>query len=360
MIESDGLSLDDISRAAHDWRALLSSPDARDEDRRAFEAWLAADVRHEEAYDRAVTLWAAYDHLHKGDIDEDLMRPTAMERWSLLIERTRSILAARRLRFAAAAAAAVIIAVIAAPAILPVVSESGRPAAVSEQVIATYSTKTGETATVTLDDGTIATLGASTEIETALSGDALRVSLKSGAALFELSYDAVRPFSVEAGDLTAKALGTSFDVRNNGGVVRIAVADGEVEVAYPFFFFGWRTPLMTREKLAAGQQIAATVDDGLRGIQPIPADQVAAWRDDWLVYDDAPLKELIADADRYDSRRIMLEDGSRTLGKMTITGSFSGAHIDALLSMLSQAFPVTIDRSAADTVLIRPNGAIDD
>ena len=357
MIEDNGLSLDDISRAAHDWRALLSSPDAEDEDRRAFEAWLAADVRHEEAYDRAVTLWAAYDHLHKNDIDEDLMRPTAMERWSLLIERIRSTLAARRLRLAAAAVA---IAIIATPVILTVVSESEKPAAVSEPAIAMYSTETGETMTVTLDDGTKATLGALTEIETALSGDARRVLLKSGAAFFEVSHDEARPFSVRAGDLTAKALGTAFDVRNNGGVMRIAVADGEVEVAYPFVLFGWQTPLKTRETLEVGQQIAATVDDGLRSIQSVPADQVGAWRDDWLFYDDATLNELIADANRYDSRRIVLADGSRTLGKLTITGSFSGADIDAMLSMLSQSFPVTIDRRNAGTVLIRPSAAIDD
>ena len=357
MIEDNGLSLDDISRAAHDWRALLSSPDAKDEDRRAFQAWLSADIRHEEAYDRAVTLWAAYDHLRMDDIDEDLMRPTSMERWSLLIERTRSILAARRLRLAAVAT---VIAIIAAPVVMTVVSESERSAVVSDSAIATYSTETGETVTVTLDDGTIATLGASTEIETVLSADARRVLLKSGAAFFEVSHDEARPFSVEAGDLTAKALGTAFDVRNNGGVMRIAVADGEVEVAYPFFLFGWQTPLRTRETLEVGQQVAATVDDGLLNIQSIPADQVGAWRDDWLVYDDATLNELIADANRYDSRRIVLEDGSQTLGKLTITGSFSAAEIDAMLSMLSQTFPVTIDRSSAGRVLIRPNGAIDD
>lgn len=357
MIEDNGLSLDDISRAAHDWRALLSSPDAKDEDRRAFEAWLAADSRHEEAYDRAVTLWAAYDHLRKDDIDEDLMRPTAMERWFLFVEHARSILTARPLKLAAAAVA---IAVIAAPVILTAVSESEQPAGVSETAVATYSTKTGETVTVTLDDGTIATLGALTEIETALSGDARRVLLKSGAALFVVSHDEARPFSVRAGDLTARALGTAFDVRNNGGVARIAVADGEVEVAYPFFFFGWQTPLKTRKQLEVGQQIAATAEDGLRSIQSIPADQVGAWRDNWLVYDGAPLNELIADANRYNSRRIVLEDGSRTLGKLTITGSFSGTDIDAMLSMLSQSLPVTIDRSSADRVLIRPNDAVDD
>ena len=356
MIEDNGLPLDDISRAAHDWRALLSSPDAKDEDRRAFEAWLAADIRHEEAYDRAVTLWAAYDHLHRDDIEEDLMRPTAMERWSLSIERACSTLAARPLKLAAAAA---VIAVFATPVILTVVPESEQPAGVSEPAIATYSTKTGETVTVTLDDGTVATLGALTEIETALSGDARRILLKSGAALFEVSHDEARPFSVRAGDLTARALGTAFDVRNNGGVVRIAVADGEVEVAYPFFLLGWRTPLKTRETLEVGQQTAATADDGLGSVQSISADQVAAWRDDWLVYDGAPLNELIADANRYDSRRIVLEDGSQTLGKLTITGSFSGADIDAMLSMLALSFPVTIDRNSADRVLIRPNDAVD-
>lgn len=357
MTEGNELSLDDISRTAHGWRALLSDRNAKDEERRAFEAWLAADIRHEEAYDRAVTLWAAYDYLHKDDIDADLMRPAAVERWSCSIERIRSTLAARRFRYAAAAA---VIAVIATPVVLALVSERQQPVAVSEPIIATYSTETAQTVTVTLDDGTKATLGPSTEIEAALSDDARRVVLKSGAALFEVSHDEARPFSVRAGDLTAKALGTAFDVRNNGGVMRIAVAEGEVEVSYPVVLFGWQTPLKTREKLEVGQQIAATADDGLRSIQSIPVDQVGAWRDDWLVYDDATLSELIADANRYDGRRILLEDGSRTLEELTMTGSFSGANVDALLSMLPQSFPVTVDRSSADRVLIRLNDGIDD
>ncbi|MEM6677849.1 MAG: DUF4880 domain-containing protein, partial [Pseudomonadota bacterium] len=67
----------DIAQAAHECLARMSHPDATNEERRAFEIWLAADLRHEEAYDRAITLWAALDTLERGDIDADLLEPRA-------------------------------------------------------------------------------------------------------------------------------------------------------------------------------------------------------------------------------------------------------------------------------------------
>lgn len=342
-----------LSRAAHEWRARVHSEDATDIDLKAFEAWLAEDIRHEEAYDRAMTFWAAYDHLRPGDIDADLMPPPAPVRQATLFDKARAMVVQTPFRMAAVAA---IILAIAAPLTLVLTLRDGADPIVSVPVVATYSTGTAETRVITLHDGTVATLGALTQIETTMSDGKRAVLLKSGAALFDVAPEASRPFAVTAGDLTATALGTAFDVRNNGGVYRVAVAEGRVEVAYPHFISGAPSALTIRRTLTVGQEVAAMRGTGLRAIRNVPVDEIAAWRNEKLIYDGATLGELVADANRYSDRDIVLSDGTQAIAAQTITASFDAGNIDRMLRMVVLSYPIEIDRSDPEVVRIRARG----
>lgn len=337
-----------LSRAAHEWRERAHGEDATDADREALTAWLAEDIRHEEAYDRAATFWAAYDHLHEEDIDPALM-PPRQTLLSMLSAKLKTL--AARLQFRIAAAA-VLFAAIMAPAFFIVTGLNNPAPVAAEPVVAAYSAGVAQTRIVTLEDGTVATLGALTEIEVSMSDRRRAVALKRGAALFDAAPDPARPFSVKAGDLTATALGTQFDVRNNGGVFRVAVAEGRVEIAYPHLVGGAPSTLMTRRTLNAGQAVAASEERGLRGVKDVPLDEISAWRHQKLIYDGATLGELVADANRYDERDIILSDDAPAIAGQTVTASFDAANIDRMLRMIALSFPVEIDRSDPAAVRI--------
>ncbi|MEM8936974.1 MAG: hypothetical protein AAGC77_11260, partial [Pseudomonadota bacterium] len=147
--------------------------------------------------------------------------------------------------------------------------------------------------------------------------------------------------------------GTVFGVRNNGGVVRVAVAEGRVQAAFPMMVRGKPSGMVTRQALIAGQEVAATSDDGLRDVRPINVEQVGAWRAAALIYERATLSELVADANRYSEREIRLQEGADELGDLEITASFSGEDIDGLLSMLPQTFPVDVHRDGRGAIVIR-------
>ncbi|RMB11876.1 FecR family protein [Eilatimonas milleporae] len=339
----------ELSRIAHEWRERVQSASATDADHQALQTWLDQDSRHEDAYDRALTYWAAFDHLRPEDIDPDLMPSPSAVRQIPLLEKTRDLIAATRLRFAAMAAAIVIIAL---PATLFITAfESGIPTTNAE--LSTFTTGVSETKTVTLKDGTIVTLGALSEIEILMSHRKRSVQLKNGDAFFDVARDASRPFSVNAGDLTARALGTKFDVRSNGGVFRVAVAEGLVEVAYPYVLNGKAIDFKKRQMLGEGREIAATQKEGLRPVRDVAPDTVGVWRNRKLVYDGATLAELVADANRYDARRITLSDSALIFADETITASFDANNVDRMLRMLALSFPVTIDQSDPDIVRIR-------
>ena len=329
----------EITERAHAWRARIHDSDSSAADRAALGAWLAEDPRHRRAYQRALEVWRRLGRLRLEDIDPDL-RPPARP------ARSHSRLRAARWR---ALAAALLLLGAGAALMLPYAPRSGPPELAGD----TYRTGIGETRGLSLADGTRVTLGALTTLEVSLSAAGRRARLAGGAAWFAVAPDAARPFTVEAGALRATVLGTEFAVRANGGVARVAVAEGRVEVAHPFLILGLPLPLKTRRLLAAGQKIAATPGRGLGAVSAVSPADVGAWRGQRLIYDEATLAELVADANRHHPRRIMLADDARALAQNTLTASFNARHIDRMLRLLTLAYPVRIDRNDPDTLLIR-------
>jgi transmembrane sensor len=59
------------------------------------------------------------------------------------------------------------------------------------------------------------------------------VVLKAGTGHFRVRHDPERVFRVQAGAVAVEDLGTTFDVANEGGSVRVSVKDGSVGVSYP-------------------------------------------------------------------------------------------------------------------------------
>ena len=216
-----------------------------------------------------------------------------------------------------------------------------------------YASQAGATRSLTLADGSAVTLGARTEITVTLSDRAREVRLSAGAALFSVAKDTGRPFSVHAGDLTVTAIGTQFDVRNNGGVARVGVTEGVVEVSYPRLQNGEALVFRDRRRLQAGEQVAATRADGLRSIESVAIDYVGAWRTNRLRYSGATLAELVADARRHSGRTIVVEDKTRTLATQKVTAFFDGGDIDGMLSALPDILPVVVDRTDPAVTVIR-------
>ena len=74
----------------------------------------------------------------------------------------------------------------------------------------TYSTGVGQRDSVTLDDGSSVMMGPATRI--VVTGR--EVSLV-GEAFFTVTHDETRPFTVYAGDIGIRDLGTEFSVHND-------------------------------------------------------------------------------------------------------------------------------------------------
>lgn len=185
-----------VERTAAAWLVRREEGPLSASEAQAFDRWLAANPANRQALVRMERLW------NKLGPVEPAPRP-ASRTWP---------------RVTAIALAATVLLTLAIGSILTGTTESR------------YSTDR-ELRTITLEDGTRVTLDANTRLSTSLSATRRTVELFAGKARFAVSHDPSRPFTVHAGPLRARALGTVFDVAyNNAEGVSVAVLEGSVEV----------------------------------------------------------------------------------------------------------------------------------
>jgi transmembrane sensor len=148
-------------------------------------------------------------------------------------------------------------------------------------------TAAGQQRTVTLADGSRVTLDGNTRV-VGDSGDARRVSLERGEAVFAVVHDAAKPFTVTVGAATLLDVGTVFSVTRENSRTSVRVAEGAVVY----------NPKSEKVRLDAGMTLRA--DDGAASVVVGRTDPatIAGWRNGRLVYDGAPLGDVVADVAR--------------------------------------------------------------
>src|SRR5580658_591471 len=93
-----------------------------------------------------------------------------------------------------------------------------------------YATKISEQRLVRLPDGSSVRLDTDSRIDVAFAAGSRAVRLEHGQAFFDVAHDAARPFLVEAGPVTVRAVGTRFDVRTDDNQATVTLVEGVVEV----------------------------------------------------------------------------------------------------------------------------------
>jgi transmembrane sensor len=83
---------------------------------------------------------------------------------------------------------------------------------------------------VTLPDGSVLQLNTDSVVETAYSPTERRVRLKKGEAFFSVAKNPQRPFWVDVGAVSVRAVGTAFNVRFRPEAVEVLVKEGKVSV----------------------------------------------------------------------------------------------------------------------------------
>ncbi|QVQ26493.1 FecR domain-containing protein [Achromobacter deleyi] len=210
-------------------------------------------------------------------------------------------------------------------------------------------TATGEQRRVELADGTQLVLNTASAVDIDYTPRQRVLWLRAGEILLTTGRDpapAHRPFIVQTGQGSIRALGTRFMVRDEGGSVRVAVFEGAVEIQ-PM------SPGAAAVVLPAGQQTAFNA----RQVEPqVAADgSSASWAEGMLAARNWRLADLVDELGRY--RRGVLRCDPAVAG-LRVSGAFPLNDIDASLRLLEKTLPVRVSRVTPYWTTVAPRAAV--
>jgi transmembrane sensor len=329
-----------IDKAAGDWLARRESGTWSAADQVDFDHWLEASTFHRVAYLRLEHAWEEGLRLKAlgAGVPTDRVPPPGhvLSRYFDPSQEpcgsTGDALPRHRSWLGWAAAATVLVAVAAYQLESGLVG-GGR-----------YSTPIGGVASFPLKDGSKVTLSTDSEMQVAVTRQERRVRLERGEAYFEVAKDPAHAFTVEVGDKRVIAVGTKFAVRRDAADIRVVVTEGSVRVETV-----GRKHTLT-EPLPAGTVARATDDGTLVQVTSLPeAEDYLAWLRGVLVFHDVTLAEATAEFNRYNSRKILIEDSA--VGALRIAGTFRSTSVDAFVRLLEQGYPMRAEEHEDRIVL---------
>ena len=153
-----------------------------------------------------------------------------------------------------------------------------------------------------------------------------RVALQ-GEAFFEITANAKRPFSVEAGKTITEVVGTSFNITQTPNNTRILVQEGKVI---------FKSTVNGESAVALNAGEAAMFEDDRIQLIPNPSANINAWHTRNLIFSrNMSIAEILADASVYFNKKISLENVS--LGDCRISNqlSYKNPEINAVLRPLA-------------------------
>ena len=207
---------------------------------------------------------------------------------------------------------------------------------------------------VSLPDGSRIRLGAKSQIFVNFTSQTRYLVLEGGEAFFKVAKDSERPFLVQAGGVTVRAVGTEFNVRRVMDQTIVAVTEGTVDVLQSLEPDHRRprqaTARNTSIRLVAGEQVSIGPLEPVVSIKQIEPKAVKGWQEGRLEFADEPLGLVIDTINRYSHRDVVITD--QAIKGLRFTGTVSREHIDEWLFALSEIFPLDVRRVGNETVLI--------
>lgn len=326
MVSMSRETADEIDLAAAEWAARVDRGLTVDEEQ-ALDAWLTGDPRRAGAYGKVhgISLYTRRVKALGVSYEPAKFRPSGVS-----LSRRGVLLAGGGALAAGVAGVAMIQ--------LGMIERGQR-----------YSTRLGEVNVTPLADGSVMTLNTASRVLVNFSGEARTVHLLEGEALFDVAKDVTRPFVVEAGETSVRAVGTSFSVRRLASTpVRVLVREGVVEVS--------------RRAMAASAPVRIAANT--RAIAPVRGEAIAAiavaapevgrelaWREGRIAFEGETLLEAAEQFTRYSSTRIVIDDPS--VAAEEITGLFQANDPVGFAQSVAISFDLGVEISTGEVRLHR-------
>ncbi|WP_155970151.1 FecR family protein [Nitrospira japonica] len=327
---------DSVREHAVHWFVRLHSGLATDDDRRAFDAWLAIRQDHRREFEQISRMWTTLDDtqpLLEAEIAkaEDLWKrhdsaPGTTSTWSWWsVRQTAAVGAALSL------------------VLLTTWWWTGLPDTIR------YETAKGAQQQVRLADGSTVLLNTDTQLTVQISRSERIITLDRGEAWFTVEHER-RPFTVQAGNGSIRDIGTQFLVNKAADAVNVSVWEGSVEVGIRPT--GESSSAAAPVILQAGQQTSYGTDGSIAHASAFDRDSLGSWREGTLIFRSQALERVLAEVARYRSEEIRLLHPA--LASIPVSGVFHIRDLDRFIQTLQDSLPVRAHRVHGTLIVIEP------
>lgn len=307
---------DHVEAAASDWLARRVSDRWSEKDDGELNAWLARSSANRIAYLRLESAWNYTSRLGA------LRRPHQEHGSSP--KRSRIVL-----RVAATA-------LLVAGGVFALATQIDQT---HEQV---YRTAIGGRETLKLADGSQIELNTNSVLRLTYGKDARRAVLEHGEAYFQITHDASRPFTLEAGNHRVTDVGTKFLVRSSNGALEVAVTDGMVRLE--------GTDKQEKQQLLKRGDVIVisrrSADLTHKPVQKL-ADELG-WRRGVLIFENTTIAEAAAQFNRYNMKKIVV---TPSVAHIAIGGTFPSNNVETFTELAQDVLGLHIEERG-DQILI--------
>ena len=209
-----------------------------------------------------------------------------------------------------------------------------------------FRTAVGQYDNIQLPDGSRIQLNTDSELTVVYGAGGRHVDLTRGEAYFDVTPAPERPFSVDAGAGSVRAVGTAFNVYVRSDAVEVTVTEGTVAVLPDEREAAGDPPTLVDE----GQQLEYRDTTG--PIADVDSEEIArklAWQDGMLDLRMRPLAEIIAEANRYMSTQVTVDPAVEDI---VMSATLKAGDLGALLSLIEASETLVAHRTGAGQIEI--------
>ncbi len=211
---------------------------------------------------------------------------------------------------------------------------------------ADHLTATGEQGEFGLPDGSRLMLNTASAVALDFKDGRRSVTLLRGEAFFDVVHDPAHPFRVAAAFGDVEVRGTAFSVRTGTGDT-VILERGRVEVTE-------RASEVRGASRAASLSPGQMVEVSRSGLSPVvgvDAESALAWRTGWIVFQEKPLADVLADLGRYYSGRIVTV--GEKAGRVRVSGNYRLSDPEGAIRSLAEAAGATVTRLPGGIIILR-------
>jgi transmembrane sensor len=185
----------------------------------------------------------------------------------------------------------------------------------------------GVKTSIRLEDGTMVFLNSGSKISY-LKGftDTLRLVTLEGEAYFEVARDSVKPFIVQTGAISTRALGTEFNVSSFPGEhVSVSLVKGEVLVR--------NEQEALEQRLLPGEGIKASSEGKALSMSRFDSEEVLSWMNKTLIFNQSPFSKASKKLEAWYGVELIFQNS--VPNDLHVSGKFIDESLENILKGLS-------------------------